>query len=87
MKLKTYLHSEPTLEQAQDFVDGFVQIIDLKNGDCMILNEDGKIKELSQNLQAQKIWDESFGEGTDYIVGHVIIIKKSARREWWDVSR
>jgi len=72
---------EPTLEEAQAFVKGWVECVDLKNGDCMIVNEEGKLNNMQPNLEATDIWIDSYGS-TDVIVGPAIVVKKEVRNDW-----
>ena len=37
----------PTLKEAQDFVGGMVECITWPNGDLLIINEEGKLNELT----------------------------------------
>jgi hypothetical protein len=41
-----------------------------------------KLKRLPHNAEAQKVWDESWGEGTDYIVGNAILVKAEINKGW-----
>ena len=78
---------EPTLEQAQKYLDGSVDMLALTDGDIMLINDEGKYK-FPRNKEATRIWLEALNktdriciEG-DYIPGPVIIIKKKARKIW-----
>lgn len=66
-----------SLEQAQSIVGGYVEVIPLKNGKIMILNEEGKLKDLTLNRQATDLAHESYLPADDYIVGHVIVCESS----------
>lgn len=61
------------LEQVQKAVGGLVQAIGLDDDLTMWLNEEGKILKLPHNPMAQHLWDNQFGEGTDYIVGNMVL--------------
>jgi len=55
-------------------VDGFVERAPIANyTQLMWVNEEGKIQGLPHNPKAQRLWDEAWGEGSDYIVGNVVI--------------
>jgi hypothetical protein len=43
---------EPSLEQAQKFVGGYVEGITFPNGDYLIINEEGKLQNLPLNPEA-----------------------------------
>jgi hypothetical protein len=74
-----------TLKAAQKFVGGWVEGVTFPNNDYLIINEEGKMKNLPLNKQATKIWRTHFNKGThswgydDFIVGNAIIIKSKAR--------
>lgn len=55
------------LETLQKAVDGYVQIVPLKNGNNMIVNEEGLLMKLPVNVLASKIAGYP-------IVGNVVII-------------
>lgn len=55
-------------------VDGFVERAPIANyTQLMWVNEEGKIRGLPHNPKAQRLWNEAWGEGSDYIVGNVVI--------------
>jgi len=60
------------LKTLQDGVAGLVEAIDLSYDLTMWVNEEGKNIELPHNPFAQTLWDEAFGEGSDYIFGDVM---------------
>ena len=62
-----------SLEQLQQAVGGYVQAIDLSDKLTLWCNEEGKMINLPHNRGAQKLWDEVFGAGTDYIVGDIVL--------------
>ena len=51
---------EPSLKEAQDFVGGYVEGITLPNGDYLIVNEEGKLKDLPLNPEATALWKATF---------------------------
>lgn len=63
---------ENGLSVLQEGVGGWVQAIDLDDDLTMWCNEEGKLQNLPHNPFAQVIWDQTFGPGTDYIVGDVV---------------
>ena len=52
---------DPTLSDAQKFVGGYVELVRLKDG-ILIVNEEGKIKQLDYNEPASKLYAESYGD-------------------------
>lgn len=56
-----------TLEQMQKAVNGFIQVVYLKNGDQLVVNEEGKLDNLPFNLRATTMFDCN-----DRIVGDAI---------------
>lgn len=67
---------ELTLDYLQSAVKGYVQAIELRDvysGITMWINEEGKFDDsLSLNHGATFIWEQSFGAGTDFIVGNAV---------------
>lgn len=64
------------LEELKGFVGGFIEIIRLRNGKLMVVNEEGKLNRLPINDNATLIWEENYG-CTDVIVGDVLVCKES----------
>ena len=79
---------EPTLKEAQKFVGGYVEGIPFPNGDYLIINEEGKIKNLPLNPEATALWRATFDNDNyitgrkDFVVGPAILIKKGALKIW-----
>ena len=66
----------PSLEKLQKMVGSNIQIITLKNGDSLVFNENGLMKNLKNNLEATKIYQKDSGiKGMD-IVGMAVVVKK-----------
>ena len=63
---------EPTLEEAQRVVGGYVEMVYLNGGDQLLVNEEGVIKNLPQNPSATAIAGKP-------IVGNAIVLKGHAR--------
>jgi len=78
-KIKVYEGNEPTLKEAQAFVGGYVEVVNLKEDGCLLVDEEGLLKNKIVNLQATYLYNKLY-EGK--IVGDVIHIKPDARREW-----
>ena len=79
---KIYDQKEPTYDEARKFIGGYIQSVPLQNGDSLLCDEEGKLKNLPHNPDAQKVWDESWGEGTDFIVGNAILVKAEVNKGW-----
>ena len=79
---------EPTLEEAQKFVGGYVEGITFPNGDYLIINEEGKLQNLPLNVEATMLWRMTFTKDKymtgydDFVVGPAILIKKDAQKIW-----
>ena len=88
LKVINDVKDEPSLEQAQSFVGGYVEGISFPNGDYLIINEEGKLKGLPFNVPASKLWKDTFDNDNymtgrdDYVVGNAILIKKDALKVW-----
>jgi len=65
---------KPTLEQAQNIVGGWVEMVTLPNGDQMLVNEEGALHGLPLNAPASTLAGRA-------LVGNVILLKGEAR---WD---
>ena len=63
------------LEEMQKLVGGLIEIATLENGDILIFDEEGKLKEKPINEEATKLYRNNFITD-DFIVGDVIILKK-----------
>ena len=80
--------AEPTLKAAQEFVGGYVEGITFPNGDYLIINEEGKLRNLPLNPEATALWKATFDNDNfitgrnDFVVGPAILIKKSALKLW-----
>ena len=79
---------EPSLKEAQEFVGGYVEGITFPNGDYLIINEEGKLKNLPLNPEATALWRATFDNDNyitgrnDFVVGPAILIKKAALKTW-----
>ena len=63
--------NEPTLEQAQDFVGGFVELVNLKEKQFLV-NEDGLLEGLPFNAKASSL-------AGILLVGPVLVLTGKAR--------
>ena len=67
------------LEELQKIVGGFIEIADLRNGQIMIINEEGKIMSLPYNERATELYRKKVCKG-DFIAGDVLICKSEEVR-------
>ena len=70
---------EPTLEEAQKAVGGYVELVDLDGLGCLLVDENAKLKNKPINELATKLYNQLF-DGV--IAGDAIHIKQENRREW-----
>jgi hypothetical protein len=75
VKPKNLVHF--TLDELRHHVKGNIQIVETKDDRLIVLNEEGKIRQLSVNKKATRLYE--YG-GYDYIVGDVLIIDKNQIR-------
>ena len=73
-------NDNPTLSDAQKFVGGYVELVRLKDG-ILIVNEEGKIKQLDYNEPASKLYAESYGD-LDIKFGPAIYIPNNVPSQW-----
>ena len=66
----------PSLEKLQKMVGSNIQIITLKNGDSLVFNENGLMKNLKNNFEATKIYHKNGGIKGMNIVGMAVVVKK-----------
>ena len=87
-KIITDQKDEPNLKEAQKFVGGYVEGITFPNGDYLIINEEGKLRQLPLNPEATALWRATFTKDKyafgydDFVVGPAILIKKDAQKIW-----
>lgn len=81
--ITTLTDERPSLEKAQELVGGFVELIELNNGDQMLVNEDGIFSGLPINEEATNIaLLNSNALMQNGILGNAVILKDNAR--WID---
>lgn len=64
--------ADSELSALQSAVGGWIQAVDLKDGMSMYLNEEGKVHGLDLNPVATKYFEDTYGVGSDVIVGDVV---------------
>lgn len=69
---------QPSLEQMQEFVGGYIEVVTLSDSKQMVINEEGKLLELPINKKATDLFEQAFGVGTDVICGKAMILTDKA---------
>jgi len=67
-----------TLEELQKFVEGYIEVVYLPEQKIMVLNEEGKVNWLDENVEATMIAQKA--GLADIIVGNVLIINQDQIR-------
>ena len=65
-----------SLEELQNVVGGYIEILDLRNGQIIVVNEEGKLKGLPVNQIATEAYCMRFQPYGDIIVGDVVLCNK-----------
>ena len=79
---------EPKYKEVSKFVGGMVECITFPNGDVLIVNEEGKLRNLPLNPEATLLWKITFDNDNyitgrkDFVVGPAILIKAKALKRW-----
>ena len=71
---------DPTLQDAQKFVGGYVEVVKVKDG-ILIIDEEGKLKDKRVNPYASKLYFDTYGD-QDIIVGDAIYIPNKIPSQW-----
>ena len=66
----------PSLNKLQKMVGSDIQVITLKNGDFLVFNKAGRMKNLKKNFEATKIYHKNGGIKGMNIVGMAVVVKK-----------
>ena len=56
-----------SLKEMQKIVDGYIEVVGLRDGRIMVLNEEGKLKGMKLNEGATQMF------GFDWVVGPVLV--------------
>ena len=64
---------QPSLEDLQEMVGGYIQVISIGNKQ-IIVDEEGKIKDKPVNVEASDVW----GVNYDLIVGDAVVLSDDA---------
>ena len=70
----------PSLSEAQKFVGGWVEVVQVNDG-ILIIDEEGKLKDKPVNEVASKMYADKYGDA-DIIVGDAIYIPHKIPSEW-----
>ena len=81
-KTKIIQHKDesPSLSDAQKFVGGYVEVVQVNDG-ILIVDEEGKLKDKPVNQVASKMYADKYGD-EDIIVGDAIYIPHKIPSEW-----
>ena len=71
---------DPSLSDAQKFVGGYVEVVQVNDG-ILIIDEEGKLKDKPVNEVASKMYADKYGDA-DVIVGDAIYIPNKIPSEW-----
>ena len=71
---------DPSLSDAQKFVGGWVEVVQVNDG-ILIIGEEGKLKDKPVNEVASKMYADKYGDA-DVIVGDAIYIPNKIPSEW-----
>ncbi len=73
-------NDDPSLSDAQKFVGGWVEVVQVNDG-ILIIDEEGKLKDKPVNEVASKMYADKYGDA-DVIVGDAIYIPNKIPSEW-----
>ena len=62
-----------SLEELQSIVGGWIEIVNLRDGRLLCLDEEGKLKGKERNHVATDIYRQAFPQCKDFIVGDVLL--------------
>ena len=71
---------DPSLSDAQKFVGGWVEVVQVNDG-ILIIDEEGKLKDKPVNEVASKMYADKYGDA-DIIVGDASYIPNTIPSEW-----
>ena len=73
-------NDNPSLSDAQKFVGGWVEVVQVNDG-ILIVDEEGKMKNKPINEVASKMYEDKYG-ASDIVVGDAIYIPHKISSEW-----
>ena len=78
--IKTIDDIEPTLQEMQKFVGGYIEVVYLNKESMMIIDEEGKLKDKPVNKEATDLAHKHEAIfNTDYIAGDAMVLSGDAR--------
>lgn len=63
------------LEELQEYVDGYIEIVNLRNGEILVINEDGKDRYDTNKTATELAHQHNALFPGDYIDGDVVLCK------------
>ena len=73
-------NDDPSLSDAQKFVGGWVEVVQVNDG-VLIIDEEGKLKDKPVNEVASKMYADKYGD-EDIIVGDAIYVPNGIVSDW-----
>jgi acyl CoA:acetate/3-ketoacid CoA transferase len=73
-------NDDPSLSDAQKFVGGWVEVVQVNDG-ILIIDEEGKLKDKPVNEVASKMYADKYGDA-DIIVGDAIYVPNGIESDW-----
>ena len=73
-------NDSPSLSDAQKFVGGYVEVVQVNDG-ILIVDEEGKLKDKPVNQVASKMYADKYGD-EDIIVGDAIYVPNGIVSDW-----
>lgn len=64
------------LEELQDYIGGYIEIVYFKDGRMLVVDEEGKLKGLPFNVGATLAFNEGTGRHDDIILGNALLCEK-----------
>lgn len=61
-----------TLKDAQQYVDGYVELVDLKHREILICNEEAILLNMPYNRKATEVLAENYGQNCQGLYGDII---------------
>lgn len=80
-----FVEGDGLLKQLQDFVGGYIEVIHLNDGSSMVINEEGALIGLPNNIKATQLMR---GTGTfvltvnGYLQGPVVVLTPEEEADW-----
>lgn len=72
----------PDLKSAQQAVGGYIERVSLPNGNFLLVDEEGLLKQLPINVEATNYALRAGYRATAPLVGNVLALEDKARKGW-----